>query len=153
MRYVRYIGLAHQRMINPHDWRTVGIGNGPTVVWNAFNGFSVPLDQFSEDMIRKAIDPDPNFVITGEGEDQDEEFVPTPQHRDMTPAELDQAVNNPVDVPTLVEQGSIVSTGLSAPSTDAAPNGPVSADRREDILDDNQADEAGGSTLNRSEQD
>jgi hypothetical protein len=82
MRYVKYIGLAHQRMITPGDWRTVGV-NGETAVWNAQNGFSVPLDRFSEDQIRKAIEPDANFIITDD--------TPTPQPRDMVPAEAAQA--------------------------------------------------------------
>lgn len=100
MRYVKYVGLSHQRMITAHDWRSVGI-TAETVVWNAFNGFAVPADQFSDDQIRKAIDPDDGFVLTGD----DEDFTPVPQTRDMVPAEHAQAVENPVDVVDLANGG------------------------------------------------
>lgn len=83
MRYVRYIGLAHERQITSLDWQRVGVV-ADTVVWNAFNGFAVPLDQFSDDQIRKAIDEDSGFVITG-----DEDFKPDlSARRPMTPQEL-----------------------------------------------------------------
>lgn len=88
MRYVKYIGPAHARQITARDWAGVGI-QADTVVWIPQNGFAVPLDQFSEDQIRKAIDPDPMLVITGEGDDE-EEFVPTPTHTaTVTPAMLE----------------------------------------------------------------
>lgn len=109
MRYVQYIGLSHVRHLSVTDWRSVGI-NGDAVQWDARNGFAVPLDQFTDEQIRKAIEPDPNFVITGE---EDDEFEPTPQRMDMTPAQLDQAVNAPVDVLDMANGGPIVSTALS----------------------------------------
>lgn len=85
MRYVRYIGLAHHRQISASDWRQIGI-SADTVVWNAFNGFAVPLDQFTDDQLRKAIEPDNSLVITGE----DEKFEPVMDaRRDMTPQELE----------------------------------------------------------------
>jgi hypothetical protein len=101
MRYIKYIGLSHGRMITAGDWRSVGI-NGETVVWNAQNGFAVPLDRLTEDQIRKAIDPDQNFVITAD----DELFVPTPQPRDMVPAEAAKAAESPVDVVAMANDGA-----------------------------------------------
>lgn len=93
MRYVRYIGLSHRRMITSGDWRSVGI-TGDTVVWEAANGFALPLDAFTDDQIRKAIDPDDNLVITGD----DEDFTPEPVRGDMTPAQALQTTQEPVDV-------------------------------------------------------
>jgi hypothetical protein len=88
MRYVRYVGPSHQRMILASDWKSVGL-TGPTFVWNAQNGFAVPLEHFTEDQIRKAIEPDSTLIVTGEGEDNQDEFVPDlSATRDMTPAEL-----------------------------------------------------------------
>lgn len=84
MRYVRYIGLAHERQITADEWRRIGI-TADSVVWNSYNGFAVPLDQFSDDQIRKAIEQDNGFVITG-----DEEFTPDlSARRPMTPQELE----------------------------------------------------------------
>jgi hypothetical protein len=91
MRYVKYIGPAHARQITAHDWRSVGV-QADTVVWLPQNGFAVPLEQFTEDMLRKAIDKDPYLVITGEGDDQDEEFKPAP-------------VDNPLTTPAMLEAG------------------------------------------------
>ena len=104
MRYVKYIGPSHERQITARDWRSVGI-QADTVVWSAFNGFAVPLDQFSDDQIRKAFDNDPYLVVTGE----DEEFTPTPQNRAMTPDQVVQVTENPVDVVEYLEGGPDVS--------------------------------------------
>src|ERR1041385_2016698 len=88
MRYVKYIGPSHVRQITARDWQGIGI-QADQVVWGPFNGFAVPLDSFTEDQLRKAIDNDPYLVITGEGEDEDE-FVPTPtQTETVTPAMLE----------------------------------------------------------------
>jgi hypothetical protein len=120
MRYVRYIGLAHIRQITASDWRSVGL-TGDTVVWSAFNGFAVPLDSLTEDQIHKAIDNDPEFVITGEGDDDNEEFTPQPQTRDMTPSALQQVTENPVDVLGMANGADNVSMANSEPL--AAPGG------------------------------
>ena len=118
MRYVKYVGLSHRRMISAQDWRGVGIA-GDTVVWEANNGFAVPLDQFSDEQIRKAIDPDSGFVITGD----DEEFTPTPMRGDMTPDQVRQATEEPVDVLALANGNADASTtdsgAAGAPGGDA----------------------------------
>lgn len=116
MRYVKYVGLSHQRMITAHDWQGVRI-NADAVVWNAQNGFAVPLDRFTEDQIRKAIEPDPHFVITG----ADEDFEPVAQNRNMVPAEHAQAVADPVDVVALANGDAGASTTASGAS--GAPGG------------------------------
>lgn len=126
MRYVKYVGLSHQRMITAHDWQGVRI-TADTAVWNAQNGFAVPLDRFTGDQITKAIDPDPNFVIT-----DDEDFTPVAQNRDMVPAEHAQAVAEPVDVVDTANAGAVTSTddsgasgaaGGTAPSTRSTSGG------------------------------
>ena len=122
MRYVKYIGLAHIRQITAHDWRGVGI-NGDPVVWSAYNGFAVPLDSFTEDQIRKAIDPDPSFVITGE-DGSDEEFIPQPQLTDMTPSQLDQTTETPLDVVAFANgEQDISRDDLGASTVTPAPGG------------------------------
>lgn len=108
MRYVQYIGLAHIRQITAQDWRSVGL-TGDTVVWSAFNGFAVPLDSLTEDQIRKGIEVDQDFVITGD----DEDFDPQPQMRDMTPSALQQVTENPVDVLAIANGAENVSTADS----------------------------------------
>lgn len=122
MRYVKYVGLSHQRMITANDWRSVRIA-ADTTVWNAQNGFAVPLDRFTEDQIRKAIDPDPNFVITGD----DEDFTPVAENRDMVPAEHAQAVAAPVDVVDMANAGAVASTDDSGAS--GAPGGAAPSTR------------------------
>lgn len=121
MRYIKYIGLAHIRQITASDWRSVGIA-GDTVVWSARNGFAVPLDSLTEDQIRKAIDPDPEFIISGD----DEDFVPQPQNIDMTPAQLVQAVEEPVDVLALANNGPDVSPSGSGPTPGGGGAAPTS---------------------------
>lgn len=123
MRYVKYVGLSHERMILASDWRSVGI-DAPTVAWTAQNGFAVPLDQFTDDQVRKAIDVDPELVITG----TDEDFKPAPQSRTMTPSQVVQATETPVDVLGMVGGGpddapatSEASGGRPVPNTDDAP--------------------------------
>lgn len=109
MRHVKYVGLSHQRIITATDWRMVGL-HGETVVWNAQNGFSVPLDRLTEDQIRKAIEPDASFIIT---DDQ-----PVHHTTDMVPAEADQAAQNPGPAITLDDTTDDVSTDVSGSSKD-----------------------------------
>lgn len=119
MRYVTYIGLAHVRQITARDWRSVGI-NADTAVWSAQNGFAVPLDQFTDDQVRKAFDQDPEFVVTG----PDEDFTPKPQAADMTPSALAQTTETPVDVVGWANGEQIISRDDSGVSTvQAAPGG------------------------------
>lgn len=113
-RYVRYIGLSHQRMITAQDWRSVGI-NGDTMLWNAQNGFALPLELFTDDQVRKAIEPDAGFVITGE-----EDFTPSPMARDMVPAEAAQAAEAPVDVVDTLNAGVDASPARSGASSVAS---------------------------------
>jgi hypothetical protein len=120
MKYVRYIGTSHARIITAHDWRGVGI-TGDTVAWTAQNGFAVSADVFSDDQIRKAIDPDPEFVITGD----DQEFVPAPQTRDMTPAQVVQITEAPVDVVQLLngpDDASVIGSGPNPGGGTARPS-------------------------------
>lgn len=109
MRYVKYVGLAHERQITAADWRSVGIA-GDAVVWNAYNGFAVPLDAFTDDQIRKAIENDSTFVITGDDEDFQPDMSAT---RAMTPQELESGRVDILDP----EPGSNASTAGSEAST------------------------------------
>jgi len=93
MQFVKYIGKAHRRGITAAEWRGVGI-NGQTVFWGPENGFSVPLDAFTEEQLRKAIDPDRFFVVVGL------ESAPDPLPMDMTP---EQAEQGPVDLGQLFD--------------------------------------------------
>lgn len=111
MRYVKYVGLSHRRMITAADWRSIGL-TGDTVVWEARNGFAVPADQFSDEQMRKAIEPDQDLILTGD----DEDFAPKPQYSDMTPAQLTQTAENPVDVVAVADGDQIVSRDESGAS-------------------------------------
>jgi hypothetical protein len=124
MRYVKYVGLSHERMILASDWRSVGI-EAQTVAWTAQNGFAVPLDQFTDAQMRKAIDPDPELMVTGE----DEDFKPQPQSRTMTPSQVVQVTEEPVDVLGMVSNDADASTGHTeasggrpVPNTDDVPD-------------------------------
>lgn len=118
MRYVTYVGLSQQRMVTARDWQSVGI-QADTAVWSAFNGFAVPLDQFTDEQVARAFKNDPSFVITGEGEGNQDEFQPTFQVQDMTPAQAKQAAEAPVDVVELLDGGSVPSPTGSGSVSDA----------------------------------
>ena len=132
--YVRYVGPVHRRVITDADWKSVRI-SAETVVWEASNGFAVPLSVFTEEQISKAIKPDSGFVITAE----DEEFEPVAGPYDMTPREHVQWVENPVDVVELLNGLSDGSKDLSTvPSVpaDAAPTGNTNLGRRAEAKGD-----------------
>lgn len=114
MRYVKYIGLAHERQITAFDWARAGIKGAATVVWNAGNGFHVSADQLTDEQIRKAIDPDSNFVIVGT-DDEPATF----EGQNMTPGEVDQAVTEPVDI-----NGAVSGTDADAQSGSGALGAP-----------------------------
>jgi hypothetical protein len=107
-RYVKYIGPSHQRGITAQDWRRIGI-TADTVWWDARNGFAVPADQFSDDQMRKAIEPDDFFVVIG-SEDRPEGAT-----RDMTPAEYDAPRVGMID--------NLDGDGEPLPESDNAPMG------------------------------
>jgi hypothetical protein len=110
MLYVEYVGKAHQRVITPHDWRSIGISDGTMFAWNAFNGFALRADLFTENQIARAITPDPDFVVR--------DFEPARGPYDMTPSELRQFIENPVDVLDMLNE-----MATPAPATSEAPNG------------------------------
>lgn len=83
MNYVKYIGLAHRRGILAEEWASVGI-QAETVWWDYTNAFMVPADQFTDEQIRKVINPDTSFVIIGTDDE------PQRLERDMTPSEAAQ---------------------------------------------------------------
>lgn len=135
-RYVRYTGQAHRRVITPQDWRSVRL-SGDQVVWEAQNGHAVPLDVFTEEQIKRVINPDQDLIIT----DEDEDFEPFFSSMDMTPRELALSQDSPVDV-------------LSVLDGTAGPIPSIPASRPGDIGTTQRADQpAGGSTLNRDDQD
>lgn len=135
MKYVRYTGRAHRRVISQADWRGARL-KGDQVIWEAQNGFAVPLDQFTDEQIKKAIEPDPDLVITEGG------FEPSFSNQDMTPWELQQSVENPVDVMALLNGDDRASMADSEPSAGDAPNGGdgQEAKRRDEVLEDTPAD-------------
>lgn len=105
-RYVQYVGKAHRRVITSDAWRSIRL-RGEDAVWDAQNGFAVPLDRFTDEQIKQAIEPDPDLVIT------DEDFKPTFSPADMTPWELKQSIENPVDVVALLNATDTRSTNVS----------------------------------------
>lgn len=116
MRYVRYIGPAHVREISARDWRSIGI-DAPSVQWGGFNGWAVPLDTLTEDQIRKGIEHDPQFVITGDGADFDPETVRT--DNPLTTAE--NAEGNRVDVLDAESRENVFTTESDASADRSTP--------------------------------
>lgn len=140
MRFVRYVGPAHRRMISSADWKS-GRMSGDTVVWDASNGFVVPIDQFSDEQIKKAIEPDASLMIV----EMDDDFEVKPGPYDMTPREYAQWVENPVDVPALLEgvaAGSVNLSDVPSVPAGAAPTGNTNTERRAEVLEDTEADRA-----------
>lgn len=76
MKYVKYVGLAHIRRITADEWKRAGVSDMETVIWGPENGFMVPLENFSETVQRKFIEPDRGFLIVGQDE-QPEPVDPT----------------------------------------------------------------------------
>lgn len=48
---VKYIGRATRRTISKEQWEGVGAPNQPSTEWNAFNGFSLPLSEFTPEAL------------------------------------------------------------------------------------------------------
>lgn len=69
MQYVKYVGLAHVRRITADEWKRAGITDMETLFWGPENGFMVPLENFSETVVRKFIEPDSGFIIVGQDEE------------------------------------------------------------------------------------
>ena len=108
MQFIKYIGTAHRRIISADDFRRAGIPNQQTVEWSYANNFSVPIDSLSEEVLRKAIEPDPLFIVVG-GEEHEPRFL----GQRMTPA---QAAGPRVDMMGAVNAKS-TSAALSQPFT------------------------------------
>lgn len=119
-RYVRYVGPAHRRVISSADWRSVRV-NADQIVWEAQNGFALPVDMFTEDQIKRAIEVDEHLVITEEGDG----FEPTYRPYDMTPRELRESIENPVDLVAVLNGDAPAPAGISGPSTGLVPGGNV----------------------------
>lgn len=117
MRYIKYIGPAHVRQITAAEWRQVGI-NGETVQWNAWNGFSVPADQLTDEQIRRAIEPDQYFIITG-----DEDEAP----KMVSPAMTGETAQGPVvDTVALMDGADVSTATVDGPKGDVDDRTPAS---------------------------
>lgn len=104
--FVKYIGLAHRRQISVADWRSVGINDAESVQWGPENGFSVPIERFTDAQLNKAIRKDSGFAIVGLDE------APDALPHDMTPAQAD---GPRVDMTGAMDDAD-VSTDVSEPS-------------------------------------
>lgn len=112
MRYVKYIGLAHRRMILADEWRSVGI-DAETVSWDHTNAFMVPADKFTDEQLRKVIKPDTGFVVIGTDDE------PEPLEHDMTPAQASTRIRF---------RELVQGNGNGEADEDAQDDGDVSAD-------------------------
>lgn len=110
MQYIRYIGLAHMRMITSDEFRQAGYPNVETQSWSYLNNFSVPIDNFTDDVLEGVIKPDPSFVVVG-----GDEYRPRMLERQMTPAE---AV-----APRINMMGAVGAGNASAGLSGATPQG------------------------------
>lgn len=90
MEFIKYIGTAHRRVITADDFRRAGFANQGTVEWSYANNFSVPLNDFSDDVLRRVIHGDPMLVVMG-GEAHEPRYL----GQRMTPA---QAAGARIDI-------------------------------------------------------
>lgn len=119
-RFIKYIGPAHVRQITAQEWRQVGI-TADTVVWGGFNGWSVDASNFTDDQIRKAIEPDSNFVIVGVDEGDEPQPVLNDRATPTSVAAGDFDLTNPEDLDralnTTTEDGQVDDREDKTPST------------------------------------
>jgi len=62
-KYVVYIGQFGVREIDTASWDHVNVKDQKKVVWSRENGWSVPVDQFTNDALRYVDELDSDFVI------------------------------------------------------------------------------------------
>lgn len=124
--FIKYIGPAHVRQITALDWRSIGI-QADTVIWAGFNGWSVAAETLTEDQIRKAIEPDPQFVIVGQDEAPKANLTPSATPESAAAGEFD--ITDDADreraQETVTEAGQVddktpASTSGGAPSAKAS---------------------------------
>lgn len=116
--YVKYIGLAHARLITADEWRQAGVSDGETTVWDHTNGHAVPADKFG-DRAMALIRQDGGFVVVGSDED-----LTLPLPHQMTPG---QAGSPKVDL-LANGQSSTEAPGGDAPITRSTGTGSTSGD-------------------------
>lgn len=87
--FVKYIGLAHVRVITADEWKGAGVTDQGTTVWDFRNGHSVRADEFG-DRAMALMRGDTGFVIVGSETD-----LTLPLAHEMTPG---QAGSPKVDV-------------------------------------------------------
>jgi len=64
MKVIMFSGPTHRHRISTADWRLAGLGNDvEPVEWSWENGFGVDASRFTDDQMRIAIEPDPNFSV------------------------------------------------------------------------------------------
>ena len=124
--WVKYIGLAHVRMITADEFRRAGFPDQETVVWDYTNGHTVDAGQFSDEVMRRAIETDRDFIVVKSDEDLNRplEHAMTPgqaasriQMRDEEPPigrDMAEQLAQPSGVP---DDAEIVSTDATGGST------------------------------------
>lgn len=105
MQVIKYIGLAHRRVISAEEWAAAGVTGMGTVEWSYMNNFSVPIDHFTDDALRVAIEPDNFFIVSG-GDDPRELFRRRPR---ITPQEADRP-----EVDMMARVTPVVGSGASS---------------------------------------
>lgn len=119
MEFVRYIGPSHTRVITADEWAAAGVPDMGSVEWSAVNGFSVPLERFTEKALQVAIYPDEGLVIV-EGEQHAPHYIGAAGT--LTPEQA--AGVGRVDVGAALGVNR-VPAWLSGPSTTALPAAPT----------------------------
>jgi hypothetical protein len=112
MGYVKYIGVATVRQITADDWAKVGVTDMETVVWDRFNGWTVPDSKFTE-AAWPFIDEDKGFVHVGDraGEQDRQESIKREEHKEA--AQRAAAAESDAGPPPGTNRGSTGTSGAS----------------------------------------
>lgn len=120
MQFIKYIGTAHRRIITATDFQRAGIKDQQTVEWSYENNFSVALDDFPEDVVRRVFEPDPMFVVMG-GDEHEPRYLGSR----MTPAQaagegrVRMALDNPSEPISKDPEGGFTGSGPTRGGTSA----------------------------------
>lgn len=62
-KYVVYIGMYGERVIDTASWDHVGVKDQKRIVWSQDNGWAVPIDKFNDDALKYCDEQDADFVV------------------------------------------------------------------------------------------
>lgn len=116
MGYVKYIGVATIRQITADEWAKVGVTDMETVVWDRYNGWTVPDSKFTE-AAWPFIEADKGFVRIGDraGQQDRAESIEREDHKEA--AQRAAAAEFDAEPPSGTNGGSTATSGASRQSS------------------------------------